>query len=229
MAAGSDTTVRTRGGPAAPEPGLRERKKARTRRLIAEKARDLFVERGFERVTVSEIARAADVSQKTVFNYFPTKEDIFYWQLESFEEGMLEAVQSREPGESIIAAFKRFLLARRGLLGEHDPETRERLVAITRMIVESPSLLTREERVLAGYAQSLAELIADEAGARKGEIRPRGCAVALIGVHRSLIDYTRSRILAGELSPRLARDVRAQADRAFALIADGLEGYGVRK
>src|SRR3954469_5554139 len=92
----------------SPEPGLRERKKARTRRLIAEKARDLFVERGFERVTVSEIARAADVSQKPPFNYFPTKEDIFYCQLESFEEGMLEEVQSREPGESIIAAFKRF-------------------------------------------------------------------------------------------------------------------------
>src|SRR3954449_1488575 len=143
----------------SPEPGLRERKKAQTRQLIAEKARELFVERGFERVTVSEIARAADVSQKTVFNYFPTKEDIFYWQLESFEEGMLDAVRSREPGESIIAAFKRFLLARRGLLGEHDPEARERLVAITRMIVESPSLLTREAQVLAGYSQSLAELI----------------------------------------------------------------------
>src|SRR4051794_28605337 len=213
----------------SPEPGLRERKKARTRELIAETARDLFVEHGFERVTVSEIARAADVSQKTVFNYFPTKEDIFYWQLESFEEEMLGAVRSREPGESILAGFKRFLLSRSGLLGQHDPEARERLVAITRMIMESPSLLTREEQVLAANAQSLAEVIAQEAGARKGDIRPRVCAFALIGVHRSLIDYTRSRILAGELSPRLARDVRAQAERAFALIADGLEEYGIAK
>src|SRR3954454_7720088 len=222
MASGSDTTVRTRGGPAAPEPGLRERKKARTRELIAETARDLFVEHGFERVTVSEIARAADVSQKTVFNYFPTKEDIFYWQLESFEEQMLDAVRSRGPGGSSLAGFERFLPSRSGLLGQHDPEARERLVAITRMIMESPSLLTREEQVLAANAQSLAEVIAQEAGARKGDIRPRVCAFALIGVHRSLIDYTRSRILAGELSPRLARDVRAQAERAFALIADGL-------
>ena len=58
------------------EPGLRERKKQRTRELIAESARRLFVKRGFERVTVAEVARAAEVSEATVFNYFPTKEDL---------------------------------------------------------------------------------------------------------------------------------------------------------
>jgi AcrR family transcriptional regulator len=59
-------------------PGLRERKKQRTRELIAETARELFVERGFERVTVAEIARSSEVSEKTVFNYFPTKEDLVF-------------------------------------------------------------------------------------------------------------------------------------------------------
>ena len=66
---------------AAPRLGLRERKKQQTRELIAETARRLFTERGFERVTVAEIARAAEVSEQTVFNYFPTKEELVFWRL----------------------------------------------------------------------------------------------------------------------------------------------------
>ena len=75
--------------------GLRERKKQQTRELLAETARRLFTERGFERVSVAEIARVADVSEKTVFNYFPTKEDLVYWRLESFEDELLATVRSR--------------------------------------------------------------------------------------------------------------------------------------
>src|ERR671925_604506 len=96
--------------------GLRERKKQQTRQLIAETARRLFTERGFERVTVAEIARAADVSEQTVFNYFPTKEDLVYWRLESFEQDLLAAVRDREPGEPVLAAFGRFVTRPRGLL-----------------------------------------------------------------------------------------------------------------
>src|SRR5215208_8135220 len=100
--------------------GLRERKKEQTRRLIAETARRLFGERGFERVPVAEIARAADVSEQTVFNYFPTKEDLVYWRLGSFEEELLATIREREPGEPALAAFRRFLLSQRGLLGDYD-------------------------------------------------------------------------------------------------------------
>src|SRR5918996_4158140 len=96
--------------------GLRERKKQQTRELIAETARRLFGERGFERVSVAEIAREADVSEKTVFNYFATKEDLVYWRLEAFEAQLLGAISSREPGESALAAFSRFVLAQRGLI-----------------------------------------------------------------------------------------------------------------
>src|ERR671936_377992 len=100
--------AQTAGAPA----GLRERKKQQTRRLIAETARRLFNERGFEQVTVAEIARAAEVSEKTVFNYFPAKEDLVYWRLESFEEELLAAVRERAVGESILSAFGRFVLKR---------------------------------------------------------------------------------------------------------------------
>src|SRR5882724_5969692 len=98
----------------SPQVGLRERKKQQTRQLIAETARRLFTERGFERVTVAEVARAAEVSEQTVFNYFATKEDLVYWRLGSFEEELLATVREREPGESALAAFRRFLLAQRG-------------------------------------------------------------------------------------------------------------------
>src|SRR5215210_4521115 len=104
------------------EQGLRERKKQRMRELIAETARRLFVERGFDAVTVAEVARVADVSEKTVFNYFPTKEDLVYWRMETFEEDLLRTIRERAPGESALAAFARFVLERRGLLAEPDPQ-----------------------------------------------------------------------------------------------------------
>jgi len=93
-----------------PATGLRERKKQQTRQLIADTARRLFAKRGFEGVTVAEVARTADVAEATVFNYFPTKEDLFYSGLEAFEERLLAAIRERKPGESALAAFGRFVL-----------------------------------------------------------------------------------------------------------------------
>src|ERR1700704_4848499 len=139
-----------------PELGLRERKKRRTRELIAETARELFVERGFEHVTIAEVAREAEVSEQTVFNYFPTKEDLVYWRLQSFEDELLATIRERDRGEPALAAFRRFLLAQRGLLGKQDPQARAELAAVTRMITESPALLAREQQIFAGYTVSLA-------------------------------------------------------------------------
>jgi AcrR family transcriptional regulator len=209
--------------------GLRERKKQQTRQLIAETARRLFGERGFEAVPVAEIARAADVSEKTVFNYFPTKEDLVYWRLEAFEAELLQTIREREPGESVLAGFRRFILGQRGLLGRHDPEAREQLTALTRMITQSPALLRREGEVFAGYTVTLAALIAEETGAGDDDLRPRVAAHAMIGVHQALIDYTRRRIVAGELGPRLERDARRQAERAVATLESGLGDYAVKR
>jgi AcrR family transcriptional regulator len=212
----------------SPQPGLRQRKKEQTRRLIAETARRLFGERGFERVTVAEIARAAEVSEQTVFNYFPTKEDLVYWRLQSFEDELLATIRDREPGETALAAFRRFLLAERGLLGKQDPQAREELAALTRMITESPALLAREEQIFAGYSASLAALLADETGADAADLRPSVAANAMMGVHRALVHHARGRVVEGARHPQLAAEVRARAEEALALLDDGLEAYAVK-
>jgi AcrR family transcriptional regulator len=212
----------------SPLPGLRERKKQQTRQLIAETARRLFSERGFEQVTVAEIARTAEVSEQTVFNYFPTKEDLVYWRMESFEEELLATIREREPGEPVLAAFRRFVLVPRGLLGRYDAGARERLAGLTRMIVSSPALLAREQQIFAGYTEALAALIADEAGAPAGDIQPWVAANALMGVHRVLVDHARTRVVDGARHPRLAREVRAEAERALALLEGGLGRYAVK-
>jgi AcrR family transcriptional regulator len=210
--------------------GLRERKKLQTRRHIAETARRLFAERGFEHVPVAEIAREADVAETTVFNYFPTKEDLVYWRLESFEQELLATIRERPAGESVLAAFRRFLLAQRGLLGRagDDDDAREQLGSVARMIVASPALLAREQRIFAGYTASLAALIAEEEGAGDDAIEPRVAANALIGVHRALVDLARGMVVAGATPERIGRAVRTEAERAFGLLEQGLGEYAVR-
>jgi AcrR family transcriptional regulator len=209
--------------------GLRERKKQRTRELLQETARKLFTERGFEQVSVAEVAQAAEVSEATVFNYFPTKEDLVYGRFETFEEELLAAIRDRRPGQSVLDAFGDFILAPRGFLAEPDDERAGELVAVTRMIASSPALQAREQQVLARYTLALAELIAAETSATPTDLRPSVAANALIGVHRALISYVRQRVTSGTRDRRrLARDVRARGEAALALLADGLGGYARR-
>jgi AcrR family transcriptional regulator len=210
-----------------PPLGLRERKKQQTRQHIAETARRLFGERGFDRVTVAEIARAAEVSEQTVFNYFPTKEDLVYWQLGAFEEELLATIREREAGEPALTAFGRFILGQRGLLGRQDAEARERLAALTRTIAESPALLAREQQIFARYTDSLAALLAEEQGAKPGDARPWVAANAMMGAHRAVVAYARRRVLEGARHPRLAREVRERGEQALALLENGLGDYAV--
>jgi len=209
------------------QPGLRERKKQQTWGLIAQTARRLFQERGFDAVTVADVARAADVSRKTVFNYFPTKEDLFYSGLEFFEARLLDAIRERKPGESILAAFERFVTAPRGLLAADDPDAGERLLAINRLIIGSSALLAREQQIYAGYAAALAALIAEETHARPDDIAPWVAANAMIGLHKALVDYARRQVLAGERDrARIAHELRAQARQAVGLLEHGLRHLG---
>lgn len=209
--------------------GLRERKKAETRQHIAATARRLFGERSFEEVTVAEVAAVADVSEATVFNYFPSKEDLFYSGLEAFETALLAAIRERAPGESALAAFGRFVTEPRGMLASKDPEVIERQAATTRVIEESPALLAREGKILAGFTDSLAELLREETEAKPEDLEPWVAANAIMGVHRALIGFSRAQILAGVRNPTLSRRVRAQAKRALATLEEGLGGYALKR
>jgi len=210
---------------AAPPLGRRERKKQQTREQIAEVARLLFVEHGFDGVTVAAIARVADVSEQTVFNHFRTKEELVYWRMGAFEEELFATLRARAAGETVLVAFGRFVRRPRGLFDPRlDAEACERLAGLARMITQSPALLAREQSIFAAYTASLAEFLAEESGASSDDTRPWIAANAMIGVHRALLDYARRRIGEGARPPRLTRDLLAQADAALTLLETGLGG-----
>src|SRR5438128_10505524 len=131
------------------EPSFRERKKQQTRQAIGETAARLFAERGFDAVTVAEVARAADVSEGTVFNYFPTKEDLFYVQMEDFEAALVDAVRSRAPGESVLAAFRRFVLEGTARLAA--AEVADVISTAALIVGASHALQARDQAILALY------------------------------------------------------------------------------
>lgn len=211
----------------ATEPGLRERKKRQTRHLILEAAARLFAERGFESVTVAEIARSADVSEVTVFNYFPSKEDLVFGGMEFFEERLIAAVRGREAGESVLAAFQRPVLD--GCKNIAADENAERIARAGALINSSPALQVREREVVARYTQLLAEALAEATRMTRDDVEVQGAAGALMSVHRALVIYVRTKALAGRRGSKLAAEARAQAVRAFARIEGGLATYAIRR
>jgi AcrR family transcriptional regulator len=208
------------------QPGLRERKKQQTRAAIATAAIELFASRGFEAVKVAEIAMRANVSEATVFNYFPTKEDLIYSRLGDLRADLLESVRGRDRAQSISEAFRDFLFGQRA--PGQTPEELETLVTLTRIIDNSPSLLAREREINSRNTRELAALIARDVGAPAGDVGPWVVANALMGVHQALIVYTREQVLAGVPGPTIAQRVRSQATKAFAALDDGLAAYPPR-
>ena len=205
------------------QPGLRERKKQQTRATIAAAAVELFASRGFESVKVAEIAVRSNVSEATVFNYFPTKEDLIYSRLGDLRANLLEHIRSRDRSQTISAAFREFVLSQRP--PGQTPEQHEALVTLTRIINDSPSLLARERAINSRNTRELAALIADEVGAAPDDITPWVVANALIGVHQALIAYTREQILAGVSGRTIEQRIRGQAAKAFDALDDGLAAY----
>lgn len=205
---------------------MRSRKKQQTRLLIFEAARHLFAERGFDAVSVASVARAADVSEVTVFNYFPTKEDLFFGGMAFFEEELLDAVRRRDRGESVLAAFRRTVLDAADRVTSR--QAGDAIARGAKVIGASPSLLAREREIVERYTRQLAELLAAETGAAKDDVEPLGAAGALMAVHGALVDYRRKRVLAGERATRLSRNYRSQAVAAFARLEMGLAAYAVK-
>jgi hypothetical protein len=120
-------------------------------------------------------------------------------------------------------------MRQRGVFDLRDEEATEQLRTITRVITGSPGLLAREREVMARYTDALAALLAEQTGAGAGSVEPRVVAAALIGIHRSLIDYVRRRTVEGGKAPEIAREVRREAKRAFARLERGLADYAVKR
>jgi AcrR family transcriptional regulator len=205
------------------ELGLRERKKHQTRRAITEAAKRLFLERGFDQVSVAEVARVADVSEQTVFNYFPSKEDLVFERMDSFERELLSAVRERPEGETPLRAFVRFILDRSETAMAGDG--RRRVAELTRLVAASPSLMARERQIVAKYTDALATLLAEETEAGPDDIEPRLAAEAMMAFHRSLIDFARRRARSRKSSADLAAEVRAAGERALEFLERDLPDY----
>src|SRR5438445_11495696 len=93
------------------QPGLRERKKQRTRETIAQAAHELFAERGYHATTLPDIAEAADVSTRTIFAYFPSKEDILFSDFSVMKEALGQALAERPEGEDALETVREFILS----------------------------------------------------------------------------------------------------------------------
>ena len=179
----------------------------------------LFLERGFDQVSVAEVSRAADVSEATVFNYFPTKEDLVYERMDAFEQELLAAVRDRPEGEPALRAFARFILDRSDSAATG--EGRRRVAALTRLTTASPSLQARERQIVASYTEALAALLAEETGAAADDIEPRLGAETMMAFHRSLIDFARRRALSRKSSSEFASEIRAAGEHALTLLEGG--------
>ncbi|MFI6600919.1 TetR/AcrR family transcriptional regulator [Nonomuraea sp. NPDC050536] len=140
--------------------GLREQKKRETRQAISDHATQLFLQRGFDKTTIADIANAARVAKMTVTNYFPRKEDLALDHHEAFVASLADAVSDRAPGESALAAVRRAFME---ALDRRDPVIGFTGREFARMIADSPTLVARlrdlhEQREAALAAVLLHEL-----------------------------------------------------------------------
>jgi AcrR family transcriptional regulator len=193
--------------------GLRQTKKAATRQQIADAAMRLFVTRGFDHVTVAQIAAEAGVSEKTVFNYFPTKEDLFFDEVPDRLRDLVVAIRERPEGESVLAALQRLQLAQIPRL------TSPGFAHFARTLEGAPELVAKEVDVMARFAQVLAtELEAEGLDERDARI----VAGLLVSVHRQFFRAARLLAIEDRTGPQAAKRLRADIARAFALLESGL-------
>jgi AcrR family transcriptional regulator len=205
------------------EVGLRELKKSQTRQLIADAARTLFADHGFDAVTVDDVAHAAQVSKKTVFNYFPTKEDLVLHRAEEREQQIVVAVRDRASGVSVVDAFRSVSLARLDQLSEHLDS--HRFGGFHHLVESTPALQRRMHEINANLVRIVAAGLREQAGAAPDDARPEAAAEMLLGVQRALWHSLRTDLLSGEDVKAVMRRHRRRVDDAFALLRGGLGTY----
>jgi AcrR family transcriptional regulator len=208
-------------------PGARQRRYQETRARIVDAAAELFAERGFDAVSVMEIARRAGVVEKTVFNHFPVKEGLVFDADPPMHAALLDAVRRRPGGESVSAAAGSFVVAAVSRLGA--PEAADGVAAMARVVRGSRTLQIREREILGTMTEALAGLIAEETAGRPGDIEPWLAAHAVLGLYASLLELTRDRVLAGRGGAELTAELLRQGQRGLALLQFGLAGYAKKR
>jgi AcrR family transcriptional regulator len=195
---------------------LRERKKAATRQRIADQGTAMFMQRGFDNVTINEIADAADISKVTVFNYFPRKEDIFFDRQPQAQEMLTSAVRDRGRNETPLRALRRLLL---DLVEQRHPLAglRDRHAHFWRTVLNSPALRARARENLEQLERDLAAVIAETSD----DPAPALTAALAIAAYRVAYVDSAARILAGEAAEDVMPDHVAAVNHAFDVLDKG--------
>src|SRR5215472_15533661 len=193
-------------------PGLRERKKQRTRQALVDAAMRLYRERGLEGVTVAEIAREADVAPRTFFGYFDSKEDVFLGRGDERLERLVRAIRDRDRAEPILSAVQRELQRDREPSPARPPGGGPDLSELIR----HPAIANRLRERWNRWEDILTAAIAADVGAGPGDPEPRVVAAALTGAIR---------VATAAAQEQPARRVEI-ARRVFDLLASGLSSYG---
>ncbi|MFH8789854.1 TetR/AcrR family transcriptional regulator [Streptomyces roseoverticillatus] len=219
--------------PAAPASGMRGRKRERTRRAIADAAFRLFADEGFDAVTLTRIAAAADVAPATVFTHYASKEDIFFGRRLEFEPGIAEAVRGATTGTELVERLRRACTEAIGTILAADSLARTR--TFSRILLDSPSLrrsylpLARERRdqllaVLlerAGERAADADVRADVQADVQADVRDElETFASLAGAVRELgFDALHAALAAGEPAGRVREAAVAALDRGYGRLA----------
>ncbi|MFC4056442.1 TetR/AcrR family transcriptional regulator [Actinomadura syzygii] len=202
--------------------GLREMKKQQTRQNISNQATRLFLRHGFDRVTIADVAAAAQVAKMTVTNYFPRKEDLALDLRDAFVGRLALTVAERPAGEPALAALRREF---QRAVDRRDPVIGFSGRDFARMLVQSPALVARLREFHEEREAALAAVLAEETGAGPDDPLPRLVAAQLGGVHRVLFQETLRRTLDGESDDEIAAALTASARTAFDLLEPSLADY----
>ncbi|MEV4509556.1 TetR family transcriptional regulator [Dactylosporangium sp. NPDC049525] len=213
----------------APPEGLRERKKRLTRQRLTDTATAMFLERGFDVVRVAEIAAACGVSEKTVFNYFPTKESLLLDRWDTTAASLRTGLA--DPDVSPVEAALRILDAELGAMtawiaAQDDPVAAG--AAVQRfgdLIRDTPSLRAHHRDTLDRLVAIAAEIIAGRAGLHADDPEPQIAATALLGLWQIQFGGLRG-YLDGSRTPDQVREaVRVDVRRAAQVIDAGLRAF----
>jgi AcrR family transcriptional regulator len=159
-------------------PGLRQRKRQQTRERLTEAAMALFLDRGFEGTTLDDIAAAADISRRSFFHYFASKEDVvFAWQEES-TASLIAAVAARPANESMLTAAENAILT---MVGQLKPGE---AMAIARLKRDNPALQARDQVKHEKLERALAEALGKRAGQKTEKLQARLVAMIATGTMR---------------------------------------------